>query len=65
MKYQHTCHRIATVHQRGGTFQNLYRVHVLRVYLDAVLIAPLLSFLAYALVHHDDAVVAQSADNGF
>ena len=30
-----------------------------------MLVAPLLPFLAHALVHHDNAVVAQSADNGF
>ena len=30
-----------------------------------MLIAPLLTFLPHTLAHHDDAVVAQSSDDGF
>ena len=36
----------------------------MRVDLYAVLVAPLLTFLSDALVHHDDTVIAQSADDG-
>ena len=35
------------------------------VYLYAVLVAPLLSFLADAVVHNSHAVITQSAYNGF
>ena len=61
---EHAGHGVGAVHQRGGAFEYLYGMHAFAVYLYAVLSAPLLTFLAHALVHHDDAVVAQSADDG-
>ena len=61
----HSGHGIAAIHERGRPLQYLYRIHVLRVYFYPVLVAPLLSFLPDALVHDDDAVVAQSANDGF
>ena len=61
----HTGHGIGAIHQRGGTFQNLHGTDSGGIYLHAVLVAPLLTFLAHAVAHDDDAVVAQSADDGF
>ena len=54
---QHTSHCITSVHQAGRTLQNLYGVHNLRIDLYAMFVAPLLSLLANAFVHHDDAIV--------
>ena len=65
VQHQYASHRVAAIHQRGGAFQYLYRVYGLRVHLNAVLVAPLLSFLSDAVVHRHNAVVAQSADDGF
>ena len=64
VKDEHTGHGIAAVHQRGRPFQNLHRVHVLTVDLDAVFVAPLLAFLPYAFIHDDDAVISKAADDG-
>ena len=60
----HAGHGVRAVHQRGGSLQNLYRVHGSAVYLYAVLVAPLLTFLAHTFAHHHHAVVSQSADDG-
>ena len=57
---QHTGQGVGAVHQRGGPLEYLDGMDGLRVYLYAVLIAPLLSLLADAIVDDDDAVVAQS-----
>ena len=61
---QHTTQSIGTVHEAGGTLQNLHRSHFIGVYLDAVLVAPLLAFLTDAVVDDYDAVVAQSTNDG-
>ena len=61
---QHTRHRVAAIHQRGRAFQNFHLVHPLSVYLNAVFVAPLLSFLSHPVAHGHDAVVAQPPDDG-
>ena len=65
MQDDHTRHSIRSVHQRGGTFQYFYTADTVAIYLHAVLVAPLLSFLAHTFAYHHHAVVAQSADDGF
>ena len=56
-------HGIGAVHQRGGAFQDLDGMDAGSVDLDAVLIPPLLAFLADAVVHDDHPVVSQAADD--
>ena len=65
MQDHDTCHRIRSVHQRGGAFQYFNAVHATAVNLYAVFVAPLLTFLSYAFTHHYYAVIAQSADDRF
>ena len=58
---QHTGQGVGAIHQRGGTLEYLDGMNSLRVNLYAMLIAPLLSLLADAIVDNDDTVIAQSA----
>ena len=60
-KYDDACHRIRTVHQTGWPLDDFRRMHRCRVYLNSVLVAPLLSFLSDAIVYHHHTIVAQSA----
>ena len=57
-------HGVRPVHQRGGAFDDFHCRHVGFVQLHSVLIAPLLTLLPYVVAHYDDAVVAQTADDG-
>ena len=59
-----TGHRVGAVHQGGGAFDDLHGVHALAIDLHAVLVAPLLAFLADTVVDHQHAVVAHSANHG-
>ena len=52
-------------HQGSRTFEDLHRVYAGTVYLDAVLVAPLLAFLPDTVAHHHHAVIAHAADDGF
>ena len=65
MQHQHTCHGIRTIHQRGGTFQYLDGMDSLGIYFNTMLVTPLLSFLTDAVIDCDNAVIAQSTDDGF
>ena len=65
VQHQHAGHGVAAIHERGRALQNLHRVHRLVVDLYAVLVAPLLALLPDAVAHGDNAVVAQSAYDGF
>ena len=65
MQYHHSCDGIAAVHERGRSLQYLHGMHSLGIYLQSVLIAPLLSLLPYALVHHHYTVISESSDDGF
>ena len=65
MQNNYTRHCVRAVHQRGRTFQYLDTVHATAINLYAVLVAPLLSFLAYTFTHDHYAVIAQSADDRF
>ena len=57
-EYQHTAHGIGAVHQARGTFQDFDRSHLVAVDFDAMLVAPLLAFLTYAIIDDHDTVVA-------
>ena len=61
----HAGHGVRAVHQRRRALHHLDRVDGAAVHLHAVLVAPLLALLAHAVAYDDDAVVAQSADDGF
>ena len=65
MHDDHTSHRVRAVHQRCRTLQYLDAAHTAAIHFHAVLVAPLLTFLAHTLAHHHHAVVTQSADDGF
>ena len=62
-KVDHAGHAIGAVEQGTRAFDNLGAVDGVLVYLDAVLVAPLLAFLLGAVVQGDDAVGAQPADD--
>ena len=64
MQYHHASDGITTIHQRSGTFKDFDRMDSCRGYLEAMLVAPLLAFLAYALIDHHHAIVAQATDHG-
>ena len=51
-------HGVGAVHQGCRSFKDLHLPDGLPVQFKAVLIAPLLSLLAYAVGHGDDAIVA-------
>ena len=53
-----TCYGIAAISERCCPFQHFYTLCTIIVYFYAVLIAPLLSFLPYAIVYHYHPVVA-------
>ena len=61
----YTSHGVRAIHQRGGAFQDFYRVDCTAINFHAVLIAPLLAFLPYTLAHDDDSIIAQTTDDGF
>ena len=65
MENHNARHRVRAIEQAGRPFDHLYAAHAQSVNLDAVLVAPLLSLLADAVVDGHDAVVAQSANHGF
>ena len=65
MENEHASHGIGAVHETGGSFLYFYRTDVLSVNLYAMFVAPLLTFLPYAVVDDYQPVVAQSADYGF
>ena len=54
---------IRPIHQGGGTFEDLYGVDALGIHFHAVLVAPLLAFLPYAVGDHQHPVVAHAADH--
>ena len=56
-------HGIRAVHQRGGSFHDFYGMNAFAIHFHTMLIAPLLAFLADAVVDHQYAVVSQSADD--
>ena len=60
----HPGHGIGAVEQAGGAFHHLNAVHAIAIYLNAVLIAPLLALLAQAVEHGQHPVVAQPPDKG-
>ena len=65
MQNDDTRHSIRAIHQRGRPFQDFYGVDAVPVNLYTMLIAPLLTLLTDAIAHHDDAVVAQTANDRF
>ena len=65
MKHDDPRHGVGTVHERCRPLENLHLSHALSVEFQTMLIAPLLSFLAYAVGHADDTIVAQASDDGF
>ena len=65
VQYYYACHRVGSVHQRGRTFQYLYRSNAATVDLNAMFVAPLLTFLSHSFAHHHYSVIAQSTDDGF
>ena len=65
MQNQHTRHRIRTIHQRGWTLQYLYRADTIAIHFHTMFITPLLTLLSHSFVHHDDAVITQTSDDGF
>ncbi len=52
---EHTAQPVRSVLQRGRAFHDLHFLHVILVYLQAVVAAPLLPFLLDVVGHHDDA----------
>ena len=58
MHDDHAGHSVAAIHQRGRSLQDFYRPYTLTVNLNAVLVAPLLTFLTHAVAHHNNTVVA-------
>ena len=62
--YQHSCKRIRAIHQRCRALHYLYRMDAVRVDFYSVLIAPLLPFLTYSVVHNEHTVVAETANDG-
>ena len=61
-EYNHAGKGIGTIHQRGWPFKDFHAVDGCSVYLDSVLVAPLLPFLANSVIDHDNPVVAETAD---
>ena len=65
LKINDTRHCIRTVHQTGRTFQYLNGMYTLRVYFNAMLIAPLLTFLTHTVIHHYNPVIPQTTNDRF
>ena len=63
MEDDDSCHRIRTIHQACRTLQDFHGVNRCRIYLDAVFIAPLLTFLPDAVVDHHHTVVSEATDH--
>ena len=55
---------IDAIHQTGRTFKYFDRVNRRCVYLNSVLIAPLLTFLTHTVVYHHYTIISHSAYNG-
>ena len=64
MQNHDTCDGVATIHERSGALENLDRMDGFSSHFEAMLVAPLLAFLAYALIDHHHAIVAQASDHG-
>ena len=58
VKHEYTCHRIRTIHQRGWSFHDFYGMYRLTIDFHAMLIAPLLSFLAHTTIHYQHTIIA-------
>ena len=65
IEVQHTANGIAAIEQRRRTFDNLCTIHRKLVYLQSVIVAPLLSLVLDAVFAHHHAVITQAADGGF
>ena len=60
----HTCQSVRAIHQTGRTFKYFDRVNRRCVYLNSVLIAPLLTFLTHTVVYNHYTIISHSAYNG-
>jgi len=58
----HPCKGIGPVQQAGRTLDHLRALDIVRVYLYAMLIAPLLAFLAQAVIQRQYTVIPQAPD---
>ena len=65
MEDQDTRQCVRPIHQRGRALEDFDRVDAGAIDFDAMLVAPLLSFLPDTVIHDDDAVVAHAADDRF
>ena len=65
MEDQDTRQGVRPIHQRGRSLEDFDRMDAGTIDLDAMLVAPLLSFLPDAVIHDDDPVVAHAADDRF
>ncbi len=59
----HACEGITAIHKRSGAFEDLCFAYIVLIYLDPVLIAPLLSFLTDTIIHDHHPVIPEAADN--
>ena len=64
MQHDDTCQGVGAIHERCRPFDDFGIVHAVGIHLNAVLVAPLVALLAYAVVYHDESVEAQSAYHG-
>ena len=64
IEFHDTRQGIRAIEQAGGTLEYLDRTHGIVVYLDAMLVTPLLTLLAHTVGNDHHAVVAQSSNDG-
>ena len=63
MENEHPGHGVGAVHQGSRTLEDLHGMDAGPIDFDAVLVAPLLPFLADSVIHDHHPVVTQAADD--